>query len=326
MYIKPARLVASALSILALASAQAIAQQSYPNRPIHIIMQYPAGAGADIIVREAAPDLSTKMGQPVIVDNRTGGNFIVAAEACQRAAPDGYTWCTFSVDTLSINPNIYSKLSYDPDRDFKPVSQLYWLLEGLMTKASLPVSSVKELQALAVARSGKLNFGTLGPNSNTDIARQWLCDFWKADMLGVPYKGGPLIITALVAGEIDVARIGAYNAISQIKAGKVKLLGIGGTRRSPLLPQVPTLTEAGLGGIPGRAWVGIVVPTGTPDPIIRRVNNELVSLFRAGKHAEFLDTQFVEPVLSSPEEFGAFLAKDREQAAQMVKKFKIPVQ
>jgi tripartite-type tricarboxylate transporter receptor subunit TctC len=250
----------------------------------------------------------------------------VAAEACARSAPDGYTWCVVSIDTMSVNPNIYSKLSYDPDKDFKPVTQLYWMVEGLMARLSLPASNVKELQDLAVAKPGTINFGTLGTGSTTDISRQWMSQLWKTEMVGVPYKGGPLIVTALLSGEIDIARNGVYNAISQIKAGKVKLLAIAGSRRSPLLPEVPTLNEVGLGEMPGRPWVGVVVPAGTPDAIVRRVNAELVTVYRSPKHAEFLAAQISEPVLSSPEEFGAFLTSDRERAAQMVKKFNVPRQ
>ena len=173
---------------------------------------------------------------------------------------------------------------------------------------------------------GKLNFGTLGPGSQVDISRMFIDQKWGADMVGIPYKGGPLILQALAGGQIDVARIGVYNGIGLIKSGKIKLLAIAGSKRSPLLPNVPTFDETDLGDVPpGGAWWGIVVPAGTPDPIIRRLNTEFVRLFREPKFSEYLDTQFIEVSPPwSPEEFADFMRKDREKAGMLVKQYNVP--
>jgi tripartite-type tricarboxylate transporter receptor subunit TctC len=227
---------------------------------------------------------------------------------------------------VALNPVLFSKLPYDADRDFKPVTNLYFLIEGILAKAALPVNSIKELQSLAVSKPGLLNWGTLGPASTTDIARMWLGELWNTQFVGIPYKGGNLVTAALATAEVDVARIGAYNALGLIKSGKVKALAVGSSRRSPVMPAVPTYAEVGLGDMPGRAWWGAFAPGGTPDAMVRRLNSELLRVFRDPKFIEWIDTQMVEIAVSSPEEFVAFLKTDRERAAQVVKRFNIPKQ
>jgi tripartite-type tricarboxylate transporter receptor subunit TctC len=204
---------------------------------------------------------------------------------------------------------------------------MFFLIEGLLAKAALPVNSAQELRALASSRPGKLNFGTLGPGSTTDISRQWIEERWNTRLTGIPYKGGPAVVQALAAGEIDFSRIGAYNALSLVKSGKLKLLALGGAKRSHLFPNVPTMDEAGLGGIvPARPWWGILAPAGTADAIVKRLNTELVRLFRERSFEEFLDTQVVEIDARTPEEFAALIKREYEVAGQIVKKYKVPMQ
>jgi len=312
-----------ATAAMSLASSAAMAQGAYPAKPIRVILPMPVGAGIDVILRKASEELLPRMGQALVVENRAGGAMVIAAEACAKATSDGYTLCSLSPDAMSVAPHIFTKLPYDPDKDFRPVVNMYFLIEGLFAKSALPVNSVKELVAYEQARSGTLNFGTLGPGSNSDMNRQDLNQFLKTNFAGIPYKGGNLVINAVVAGEIDVAKIGAYNAIGPIKGGKVKLLAIAGSKRSPVVPDVPTFAEAGVD--PGaRAWWGILAPGGTPDPIVRRLNNEFVQLFRDPKFVPFIDSLIVEIATGTPEEFAAFLRKDREAAGVRVKKYNIP--
>lgn len=312
---------------LMLAPLAAFAQQPYPARPIRIISPLPPGSGVDVIMRKAGDTLNARLGQPMILENRPGGNMTIGADQCARAAPDGYTLCLVSGSSMSFAPHTFAKLPYDPDKDLRPVVLLFHLIEGLLAKASLPVNSAQELRAMAVANPGKLNFGTLGPDSTTDISRRNLGERWKTEIAGIHYKGGPQILTALAGGEIDFTRIGVFNAIGLLKAGKVKILAIGGSRRSPLLPAVPTLDEVGLGGIPPeRPWWGLAASSATPDAIVRRLNGEYVKLFREPSFLEFLDTQYVETAVGTPEQFAAFLKKDREEAGQLVKYFNIPKQ
>lgn len=321
--------VKGVLAAALLLAAGAAMPQTFPAKPIRVIIPVPAGAGIDIIVRKASESLQapTHLGQPLVVDNRASANMVTGADACAKGAPDGYTLCALSSLSLAFNPHTISSLPYNATRDFKPVVNLFYLLEGIMAKAALPVSSMKELQALSVAQPGKLNFGTLGPGSTTDISRQWLEEHWGTRLAGIPYKGGPLVVQALAAAEIDASRIGAYNALSLIKSGKIKLLAIGGSRRSKVFPDVPTNEEVGLGGIvPERPWWGLLAPAATSDAIVRRVNAEFARLFREPAFVEFLDTLVVEIDAGTPEQFANLIRKEYESAGQIVKKYKVPVQ
>lgn len=310
--------------VVACSCGSALAQERYPARPVRIIVAIAAGSLTDIILRKAAQEVGGGFGQPLIIDNRPGANTVVGAELCARAAPDGYTYCVVNRDTTSVIPHIVSKLSYDPAKDFKPVTRLYDVVQGLVTTVSLPVDSVRELQALAVAKPDAYNFGTFGAGSNPDVARQWLNDTWKTNIIGVPYKGANLIMNALASGEIHLTRISLGSAGGLVRAGKLKVIALGSSKRSRLFPNAPTYAEAGLEGFPEGIWWGIVAPAGTPDAMVRRVNQEFVRLFREPKFAEFLENESLESAVSSPEEFAAFLRDDRERGAATVRRFNIP--
>ena len=196
--------IAAAFAAATMCSATAVAQ-SYPSKSIRMLLPQPPGAGVDLIVRKAADELRLRLGQAVVIENRPGSNSIIAAGQCARAAPDGYTACTLNVDALATNPNMFKNLPYDPDKDFRPVASLYYLLGSLFTKKSFPVNNVQELRLLSVKNPGTMNWGTLGNNTVTDISRMWLLDAWKAKVTGIPYRGGPPIFAALTAGEIERA-------------------------------------------------------------------------------------------------------------------------
>ncbi len=220
----------------------------------------------------------------------------------------------------------YAKLPYDPDKDYRPVTRLYFLIESLAVSALLPVNSIKELHDLATAKPGSLNFGTRGAGGNLDFFRLWLADRWKTDIVAVPYKGVNFVFNALVSGELEVGNVALGMAIGQAKSGKIKILAIALSNRSPLLPQVPTFEEAGLGAAPTRPFWGAVVPAGTGDDIVRRLNAEFVWLFREPKFVQFMDSRYLEIAVGTPEEFGAYLKADREQIGQLVAKYNIPRQ
>ena len=310
---------------LALVSATTLAQE-YPSRPVRIIVPLPAGSTTDLVMRTTAQELSPRLKQPVVVENKPGGNWVVGAEACRSAQPDGHTLCVMNSDAIAFNPHILSSLPYDPAKDFAPVTNLFFLFEGILGKAALPASTIAELRDYAAKNPGKLNFGTLGSGSSNDVFRQWLVQHWNVDIPGIPYKGGAPVITALLAGEIDVTKIGMGNIAGQLNSGKVKVLAIQGTQRSKLVPSVPTLQEAGLGGCPLRVWWGLFMPAGSPDAALKRINAEMAKLYREPKMAEYLESQFVEVAVTPPEQFAAFTRAERERAAQVVKDFHIPRQ
>ncbi len=312
---------------LALSLSTALAQQNYPARPIRVVLPVPPGAGIDIIIRKAGEVLTPRLGHGFVVDNRASANMVTGADACAKGLPDGYNICSLSALSITLNPYIIAKLPYDVDKDFRPIVNMFVLRGGLMTKASLPVSSAKDLEALARAKPGVLNYGTLGPNSTTDISRRWLEEHWNTRIAGIPYKGAPLIIGALVAGEIDFAWIGAYNAIGPVKGGKVKLFGIDGARRTPVFPDVPTIGELGLNGLPaGRPWWGILGPARIPDAVVKRLNAEFNWLYKEPSFVEFIDGQMVDVVTGSPEDFTRMIGEDRVEFQKMVKKYNIPME
>jgi tripartite-type tricarboxylate transporter receptor subunit TctC len=313
------------IAAFALVCASALAQD-YPSRPVRIIVPLPAGSTTDLVMRATAQELAPRLKQPVVVENRPGGNWVIGAEACRAAAPDGYTLCVMNSDAIAFNPYILSALPYDPAKDFAPVTNLFFLFEGILGKAALPVSSIEELRDYAAKNPGKLNFGTLGPGSSNDVFRQWLVQHWNVDIPGIPYKGGAPVVTALLAGEIDVTKIGMGNVAGQLNGGKLKVLAIQGTQRSKLAPDVPTLREAGLGGFPLRVWWGLFMPASSPDAALKRINAELVKLYREPKMADYLEHQFVEVAVGTPESFAAFTRAERERAGQVVKDFHIPRQ
>ncbi|OFZ99797.1 MAG: hypothetical protein A3H35_02000 [Betaproteobacteria bacterium RIFCSPLOWO2_02_FULL_62_17] len=324
---KPRGGVCLLAGVAAFAAFQAPAQP-YPSKPIRVIVAIAAGSPTDIMMRTAGQQLLGPLGQSLVIENRPGGNQVIGAEACARSAPDGYTFCVVTNTAISVNPHIISKLSYEPDRDFKPVTALWFLINGLVATASLPANSVKELQALAATRPGSLNFATQGSGTGPDIFRQWLNEQWNTNIVGIPYKGANLIMNALIAGEIHFSRIaplGDYVAV-QMKAGKVKLLAVGTSKRLAQFPDVPTYAEAGLDGFPEKTWWGLFAPAGTPDAMVRRIHSEFVRLFHEPKFAAYLESQVVEPAITSPEEFATFLKEDRERAGQTVKKYNVPRQ
>jgi tripartite-type tricarboxylate transporter receptor subunit TctC len=312
------------LAMLALAAGQA-ATQPFPSKPVRLILPTAAGSVTDVTVRLLAQELSERWGQPLLVINRAGANGVLSTDVCAKAEPDGTTLCVVSQDSMSYNVFTMPSLPYDPERDLKPVSNLFFVIEGLIAKQALPVSSFEEFHALALAQPGKLNFGTMGPRTLTDTFRQWLGETWRTQFVGIPYKGGGEIITALLGGNIDVARIGVGNMAGQLNEGRLKVLAIRSTRRSPLLPGVPTMDELGLGPIPGgRPWFGLVAPAGTPDAIVGRINADVADVFQQAKFVDFMRSQFIESAVAPPEEFAAFLKDDRARARQMVDTYLTP--
>jgi tripartite-type tricarboxylate transporter receptor subunit TctC len=290
---------------------------------IRLIVPIAPGSVTDVAARLMAKHLSDRLGQTVVVINRAGGNTIPAAIECAKSPPDGTTLCIVNPDTLSYNPFTTPNLPYDPQKDFKPVTNMYYVIEGLLARRSLPANSVDELRALA-AKPDALTFGTLGPRSITDSFRQWLGQFWKTSFVPVPYKGGSEIINALMAGNIDVARIGVGNVTGQLNEGKVKVLTLRSAKRNELLANAPTMDEVGFASFPGgRPWWGIVVPSGTPDALVQKLNAEIVAIFRLPEVVDFMKKQFLDIDVGSPEAFAAFLKKDRESAEYMVKTYQM---
>jgi len=304
--------------IVACCAAQAQAQ-SYPERPIRLIVSIAAGSVTDVIMRKAAAELQPRLGQPLIIENRGGANGIVAAQACAQANPDGYTLCVIYHSTMSYNPLLFDNLPYDPDRDLVPITRLFFLNEGLFVSTPIGVSSVAELKALARAKSDKLNYATLGDGSFPDLFLKWLNNQWGTKIVGVPYKGGGPAAQALAADQVQMTRFGVGNFLGLIQAGNVKALAVSSEKRSPLLPDVPTFAEAGLDGYPGQGWWGLAAPKNTPAALVDKINIEFVKLFSEPNFIDYLNHQAVVAAPTTPAGFAAFLKEDRKAAESLIK-------
>ncbi|MCC6888485.1 MAG: tripartite tricarboxylate transporter substrate binding protein [Hyphomicrobiales bacterium] len=292
--------------------------QTYPERPIRMIVSIAAGSVTDVIMRAAANELQPRLKQTLVIENQGGAAGILGGQACARAAPDGYTICVIYHSTMSYNPLLFTKLPYNPDSDFVPITRLFFLTEGLFASTAAGINSVNELKAKAQSGAA-LNYATLGEGSFPDLFLQWMNNQWNSKIVGIPYRGGGPAAQALAANEVQVTRFGVGNFTGLLAAGKVKALAIGMPQRSPLLPEIPTLDETGLPGYPGQGWWGLAAPRGTPAAIVEHLNSEFVKLFSEPKFKAFLDRQAVASAPTTPAEFAAFLRQDRKAAETLIR-------
>jgi tripartite-type tricarboxylate transporter receptor subunit TctC len=310
---KRTALIAAAVLWTSVASAQ-----TYPEKPIRMIVSIAPGSVTDVIMRAAANELQPRLKQTLVIENQGGAAGILGGQSCARAVGDGYTICVIYHSTMSYNPLLFTKLPYNADTDFTPITRLFFLTEGLFVSSALNVSTVAELRARA-QKDSKLNYATLGEGSFPDLFLKWMNNQWNSKIVGVPYRGGGPAAQALVANEVQVTRFGVGNFMGLLPGGKVKALAVGLPQRSPLLPAVPTLDEAGLPGYPGQGWWGLAAPRGTPRAVIERLNSEFVRLFNDPKFNAFLDKQAVVSAPTTPAGFAAFLKEDRKAAEALIK-------
>lgn len=307
------------LGLLFACAAVTAQAQTYPSRPIRLIVSIAAGSVTDVIVRKATMELSPQLGQPIIIENRGTASGIIAAQACASAKPDGYTLCVLHHDAMSYNPLHFANLPYDPATDFVPVTRLYFINEGLFVSSALGVKSVADLKAMAQAKPGSLNFATLGDGSFPDLFLRWLNNQWGTKIVGIPYAGGGPAAQAVASNQVQMTRFGIGNFLGLVRAGNVKALAVSADQRSPLLPDVPTFNESGLKGYPGKGWWGLLAPKGTPPDVVAKLNGAFAKLFSDPKFDRYLEDQAVVPAPTTPAEFAAFLVEDRKAAESLVK-------
>jgi tripartite-type tricarboxylate transporter receptor subunit TctC len=307
------------VACLAAALPSAARAQTYPDRPIKMIVSIAAGSVTDVIMRTAAAQLQQRLGQPVIVENLGGASGIVGGQTCAQAAPDGYTVCVIYHSTMSYNPLLFSNLPYNPDTDFAPVTRLFWLTEGVFVPTGLNVNTVAELKALAQSKPNGLNYATLGEGSFPDLFLRWVNNQWNTQIVGIPYKGGGPAAQAIAANEVQMTRFGVGNFMGLIQGGQAKALAVTTAQRTPLLPDVPTFAEVGWGAYPGQGWWGLAVPKATPPAIVAKLNAEFVKLFTEPDFMAFLAKNVVVPATTTPEGFAEFLKQDRKAAESLIK-------
>jgi len=307
----------SAIALMLLAPL-ALAQ-TWPDKPIRVILAVPAGATPDVTARLVFPGLSQELGQQLVADNRPGAGGLIGAEIASQATPDGYTLFISSPGALTILPHLRKKVPYDTLRDFAPISLISIGPFVLMANPSVPAKNIKELIALAKAQPGKLNYASAGNGVANHLAGELFKQMTGTDIVHVPYKGAPQAVSDVVAGHMQLMFNSIAPILGHIKAGRVRVLGIASLQRSPQLPDVPTISESGVPGFEAVNWFGMFAPAKTPRAIVNKVNAAVVKVM----HAPEMQAQFnkfgADPVGSSVTEFTAFVRRDMEKYAKIVK-------
>jgi tripartite-type tricarboxylate transporter receptor subunit TctC len=306
-----------ALLTAALAGATAAQAADYPTKPIRMLVGFAPGGGTDTTARPIAAKLGDALGQQVIVDNRPGAAGNIAAEITANAAPDGYTILMATIASLAINPSLYSKLPFDPEKDLAPVIQAVDSTNILSLHPSVAANSVKEL--IALAKQKPLNYGSSGVGGTGHLAGELFNVMAGTKMSHVPYKGGGPAMVDLVGGNIQLVFATAASAVPQIKAGKIKGIAVTTAKRSGLMPELPTISEAGLKGYEANNWYGIVVPAKTPKPIVARLNAEVAKILNMPDIKQFLFNMGLDVAPGTPETFGAYIRSERAKWAKVVK-------
>ena len=306
------------LFLILLCPGLSMAQDVYPNKPVKLILPFPPGGPTDILGRLISEKLSISLGQPVVTENRGGAGGNVGAEAAARSAPDGYT-IVLVAPSLAISPTLYSKLNYDPVKDFAPISLVATIPNVLVTQPAL-ASNLGEFIATAREKPGVLNFGSGGSGTSNHLAGELFNIVAGVKLVHVPYKGVNLAMQDVLAGSIHLVVIGVPAAAPHIKSGRLRALAVIAPQRLPTLPDVPTAAEAGLPNFEVTTWYGILAPAATPRPIVTRLNGELVKIMNSTDVEERLARMGTDPRTSTPEEFAAYIKQEIAKWGDVVRK------
>ena len=310
------RKTAVALSLLAAAAAGA---QSYPTKPVRLIVPFPAGGGTDLTARTIAQRLTESLGQTIIVDNRAGAGGTIGADLVAKAAPDGYTLLMGTPGPMTINPVFQTRMPYDSVKDFAPISLATISPFVLVAHPSLPVQSVKQLIALAKAKPNALNYGSAGNGSVSHLSAEQFKALANVVIAHVPYKGSTPAMTDLIGGQLQLMFENQPVVLPQIRSGKVRGLAVGTTKRSALLPELPTMVEAGVPGYESSTAFGVLAPARTPRELVDRLSTEIARILHSQEIRERLSAQGLEPVGSTPEQYAAQIRDELAKNARIVK-------
>ena len=311
-------LVAAAAAALALAAAPVRAD--YPDRPIHLVVPFPAGGGADILARTIMPRVARELGTTIVVENRPGAGGNVGAEYVARAAPDGYTLLYGTNGTHAINRALYGSLAFDPVRDFAPVSRMTQIAALVVVYPGLPVATVGELVAYAKANPGKVFFASAGNGTTSHLAGELFRTVAQVDVVHTPYRGGALAANDLMGGHVAMMIDVMPNVLPLAKGGKLRALAVTTAARVPAAPEIPTVAESGLPGFEVSAWDGVLAPAGTPPVVIDRLNAAIRTALADPEVRDALVARGAQPVPGTPEAFARHIAAESEKWAQVVKK------
>jgi tripartite-type tricarboxylate transporter receptor subunit TctC len=310
---------AAAIAALCALAAQAAAQSGYPNRPIKYIVIFTPGGTTDILARLIAPKLSEALGQPVVVENRPGAGGSVGSELLAKSAPDGYTIGGGTISSHAINVSLYSKLAYDPVKDFAPITMLATLPNMLIVHPSLNVGNVKELIALLKANPNKYSFGSAGNGTSQHISGELFKTMAGVQMQHIPYKGSGPMLPDLLAGTIAMSFENITTAYPPVKGGRLRALAVTSAARSSAAPEVPTMAEAGLPGYDISSWQALFAPAGTPKEIVSRLHAEVAKILRLPEVVNRIRDLGAEPGGMPPEELAALIKNDIPRLGKIVK-------
>jgi tripartite-type tricarboxylate transporter receptor subunit TctC len=315
------RLTLGALALAAAAAAAplaAAAAQAYPNKPITVIVPFAAGGTTDILARVVGQALTKELGQTVIVDNRAGAGGNIGAALAAKSPADGYTLFMGTVGTHAINQSLYRKMPFDPIKDFAPLTRVAMVPNLLVANPAKPFKNVKELIAYARANPGRVNFGSSGSGSSIHLSGELFNSLAKVDMVHVPYKGSAPAVTDLVGGNIDIMFDNMPSAIQHVRSGRLRALAVTTAKRSPELPDVPTIAEAGVPGYEATSWFGMFAPASTPATIVTRLNGALVKVLADPEVKKKLAEQGAEAYSEKPDQFAAFIRTETAKWTKVV--------
>jgi tripartite-type tricarboxylate transporter receptor subunit TctC len=309
----------AAAAALLVAWVGVAAAEEFPSKPIRIVVPYAAGGTLDMLGRVLGQKIGDEWGQPVVVDNKPGANGIIGTEQAAKAPADGYTLVMVSAGSFAINPSLYQKLSYEPLRDFAPVTLGVNAPIMLVAHPLVPAATAAELIAYAKANPGKLSFASAGTGSAQHLAGELFKSMAGIDIVHVPYKGSAPAVTDLLGGKVALMFNVMPTVIQHVRAGKLKAIGMATPQRSALVPDVPSIAESGLPGYAAGSWYGVVAPAGTPAPVIDKLNAQMVRTLRQPDVREKLSAQGVEPVGDTPAEFAELIRSEIAKYGKIVK-------
>ncbi len=314
---------ASFITLLAIMGAVAATPtafaQGFPDRPVRIIVGYPPGGGTDLVARLVQQPLSTRWGQPVVIDNRPGASAIIAAEAVAKAKPDGYTLLMAYATEVAVNPVTVKKLPYDPVRDFTPIMQLAGAPLVLAVNPATAAKDVRDLVALAKAKPGTLSYSSSGSGSVHHFAGELFKLQTGADILHVPYKGSGPATADAVAGQVQVTYASVASVLRFVQAGRLRALAVTSKKRSPQMPDVPSMVEAGLADFELTSWYGLLAPAGTPAEVVAKIHADVTAVLAGADMQKSFSTQGLEMAGGTPQAFGAFIRDEAAKFARIAK-------
>jgi tripartite-type tricarboxylate transporter receptor subunit TctC len=293
--------------------------QSYPSKPIRLVVPFPAGGTTDLLARAMAQKLSEALGQQVVVDNRPGAGGNIGSDIVAKSAPDGYTLLMGTVGTHAINVSLYTKMPYDAVKDFVPIVLVAGVPNVLVVHPTLPVKTVADLIKLAKEHPGSINFASSGNGTSIHLSGELFKSLTGVQMAHVPYKGSAPALTDLIGGQVQIMFDNLPSALPHIKAGKLRAIAVTSTKRAPALPDLPTIAESGVPGFEASSWFGMLAPAGTPREIVLRINAEVNKALQAGDMKEKLLAQGAEAVGNSPEFFVEYIRSETTKWAKVVK-------